>query len=460
MRATPLSQIARAVDGLIVSGDAETNCIGVATDSRSVKTGELFFALKGANFDGHDYIEAAAAQGASGAVVSRPVQIKNRPGFCQIVVADPLAGLQRWAAAYRSAFNLPVVGITGSTGKTSTKDLTAQVLSGSWPVLATPGNRNNELGLPLTLLELNDHHGAAVLEMGMRGRGEIALLCSIARPSCGVITNIGRTHIERLGTVENIAAAKGELLESLKPGQLALLNRDDPYCLALGETARCRVRYFGLSDEAHVTARDLEAIPEGYRFEALLEGKKFSAVVPLWGVHNVVNSLAALAVGFYLGLDPAGMIEALSQAKLSGMRLEPVAGIGGSLLLNDAYNASPASTRAALAALVERRRGRVVAVLGDMLELGEYAASAHHAIGRDAAALGISLLIAVGPLSAQTAAGALEGGMESKNVYWFSTKEEALPFLCGNLQEGDLVLIKASRGMHLETLVASLTAKP
>lgn len=459
METTRVGTIRQAIAGRLVRGRDDLWVSGVSTDSRTVKEGELFFALRGERFDGHDFVQAALLRGAVGAVVSRlPAGLSCSRDYCLILVDDPLAALQRWAKVYRSRFQVVAVGITGSTGKTTTKELVARVLSCRWPTLATRGNFNNEIGLPLTLLELGPEHGALVVEMGMRGPGEIAFLCSLAQPNSGVITNIGLAHVERLGSQENIAAAKGELLESLAPGSLAVLNYDDPFCRRLGKASHCRVRYYGFGDGADVRAQDLTATPQGYTFTALFEGRRVKVFLPLWGRHNVANALAALALGFYHGLEPEAMASALGAVSSPAMRLEPAAGIRGSLLLNDAYNANPTSTKAALAVLAERRGRRAVAVLGDMLELGEYSTAAHREVGAVAADLKIDLLLTVGELAREVAAGALAAGMAADRVHSFATKEEALHFLEKNLQEGDLVLIKASRALHLETLVEALRA--
>jgi UDP-N-acetylmuramoyl-tripeptide--D-alanyl-D-alanine ligase len=457
MEATPVGLISQAVAGRLLSGNPEALATGVSTDSRKVKAGDLFFALRGRRFDGHDFVGEALTRGAVGAVVSRlPANLPDLGDRCLILVEDTLRALQEWARYYRSRFKLVVVGITGSTGKTTTKDLTARVLGCRWPTLASPESFNNEIGLPLTLLQLRSHHQALVVEMGMRGRGQIAFLCSLARPNCGVITNIGPAHLELLGSLENIAAAKGELLESLPSDGLAVLNFDDPYCRRLGESAQCLVRYFGFGEGADVRADGLYPTAHGYQFNAWFEGKAVPVSLPLWGRHNVLNALAAMTLGFYLGIEPALLAEALREARHGGMRLEAVPGIRGTLLINDAYNANPVSVKAALEVLAERRARRAVAVLGDMLELGEFSRRAHYEVGQAAARLGIDTLVAIGRHAADVAGGALEAGMAQEKVRCCATKEEAEALLRQILQEGDLVLVKASRAMGLETLVEAL----
>lgn len=457
MQATTVENIRRAIGGALVCGHGDLRVAGVSTDSRSIKPGELFFALRGERFDGHDFVGAALARGAVGAVVARvPANVAGAREFCLISVPDPLSALQQWAKTYRAQFDLVAVGVTGSTGKTTTKEMVARVLGLRWQTLATPGNFNNEIGLPLTLCQLGPEHGALVVEMGMRGRGEIAFLCSLAQPNSGVITNVGPAHLERLGSLENIAAAKGELLASLAPGSLAVLNYDDPYCRRLGEKSHCTVRYYGFDPGAQVRAREVRPTPQGYACTVLFEGEPVALHLPLWGRHNVANALAALTLGFYLGLAPQAMVQTLAEMRAGGMRLEAIPGPRGSLVLNDAYNANPASTKAALTVLAERRPERAVAVLGDMLELGTYAGPAHREVGEMAAALKIDLLVTIGSLAAEAARAAVAAGMPAHRVHVFATKEEALPFLRENLRAGDLVLVKASRALALEHLVAAL----
>ncbi|MGB9885536.1 MAG: UDP-N-acetylmuramoyl-tripeptide--D-alanyl-D-alanine ligase [Moorellales bacterium] len=461
MQPVAIADLRRVIGAHLIVGSEERPVLGIATDSRNLRPGELFFALPGRRFDGHDFVAEALQRGAAGAVVSRLTSGALPPGdYCLLLVEDTLAALQQWARAYRLRFPVLTVGITGSTGKTTTKDLVAQVLSTRWPTVATRGNFNNEIGLPLTLLELGPEHGALVVEMGMRGPGEIAFLCSLAVPQYGIITNIGPAHIERLGSLENIAAAKGELLAGLGNEGLAVLNYDDLYCRSLGERYPCRVCYFGLGEGAEVRAEQIEVTPQGYRFQVRMAGRTQPVSLPLWGRHNVLNALAALALGQAVGLEPEVMAEALSRARISGMRLEPVPGWGGSLILNDAYNANPASVRSALEVLAERRRGRAIAVLGDMLELGDYGPVAHREVGRTCARLGIDLLVTVGEAAREIAAGALAGGMAPERVHLFASPEPAADFLRSHLREGDLVLVKASRALGLESLVRALQTEP
>ncbi|MBC7105350.1 MAG: UDP-N-acetylmuramoyl-tripeptide--D-alanyl-D-alanine ligase, partial [Firmicutes bacterium] len=363
--------------------------------------------------------------------------------------------LQALAAWWRETCGVPVVGVTGSTGKTTTKDMIAAVLGVRMPVWKTPGNLNNEIGLPLTLLGMEPGAGAAVVEMAMRGEGEIAALCEIARPTAAVLTNIGETHLERLGSVDAIARAKGELLAAIGPGGFAVVHAESPY--AEREAARCRgrVRYFGR--RPGVDFRLVGWRPEGYgtRFTAEVAGREAEFVLPVPGEHNVLNALAAIGVGFEMGLDLPELAEGLRRVTLSAMRLEILRWARGEII-NDAYNANPASTRAALAVLSDLAGGRTrVAVLGDMLELGPRAEAGHREVGQ-AAARHADYLVAVGALSRHTAEGALSAGLEADRVYWCADREEAAGLLRGLLRGDEMVLVKGSRGMRMEEIVAYL----
>ncbi|MGB9791742.1 MAG: UDP-N-acetylmuramoyl-tripeptide--D-alanyl-D-alanine ligase [Thermacetogeniaceae bacterium] len=454
-----LKDVIKAIDGVVVSGNPDVTVQGVAIDSRRIEPGQLFFAFKGNKVDGHDFVGEALRRGAVGAVISKPVAVvTDRP---LIRVQDPYKALQDLARYYRSLFQIPVVGVTGSTGKTTTKELIAGVLGVRFSVLKTSGNYNNELGLPLTVLQLHKGHEVAVLEMAMRGRGEIASLCDISRPLVGVITNIGRTHLELLGTQEAIAEAKGELLESLPPEGCAVLNPKDPWQMKLREKAKSNILYYGDSEECDVRALSVRSLGlSGSVF--LLRTPRGEALcrLPLPGLHNVTNALAAAAVGHWFGLTPAEIAAGLEEVTAAGMRLEIKDGIKGSKIIDDSYNANPDSVKAALnllAQVSEKRRG--IAVLGDMYELGEETVSGHREVGIKAAELEIDCLCTVGKLAREIAYGALGDGMPPDRVHVFDDKSQAIEFLKAFLQEGDLVLIKGSRGMKMEEIVWALTEK-
>ncbi|HBV99007.1 MAG: UDP-N-acetylmuramoylalanyl-D-glutamate--2,6-diaminopimelate ligase [Peptococcaceae bacterium BICA1-7] len=427
----------------------------VCTDSRSVKDQDLFFALRGERSDGHQFAAGAVSAGAAGLVLERPVE-GIPAGVTIFTVKNTLKALQDLAAHNRQRSGVPVVGVTGSSGKTTTKDLIYSVLSSRYNTLKTEGNYNNELGLPLTLLRLDGTYGAAVVEMAMRGPGEIDFLCRIASPDGAVITNIGEAHFERLGSVDNIARAKGEILDHISDRGFAVLHGESPY---IGrEAARClgRVIFFGEDQALDVFARDVEAVDGGNRFIASVMGVEEQFFVPLPGRHNVVNSLSAIAVGMELGLDIKSVRKGLSGASLSAMRLE-IVNLNGVSIINDSYNANPSSARAALQTLAELSGGaRKIAVLGDMLELGEKSEPGHREVGRWACESGVDLLAAVGNLAEYIGAGAREAGMPSSNIQYYSTAPEAARELKKGIRAGDFVLVKGSRGMRMEEFVNSL----
>jgi UDP-N-acetylmuramoyl-tripeptide--D-alanyl-D-alanine ligase len=352
-----------------------------------------------------------------------------------------------------------VVGVTGSTGKTTTKDMVASVLETRLRTLKTAGNFNNEIGLPLTLLALDETCEAAVVEMAMRGPGEIDCLSRIARPDGAVITNIGETHLELLGTVSNIAAAKGELLEHIPPGGFALLNAESPYIRR--EAGRCRgkVIFFSMDSPADITAENIRPEGGGSRFTAVMDGGSHEFFLPVPGRHNVMNALAAIGVGLEMGLTAAEIARGLTAVSLTGMRLEMIEA-GGLKIINDAYNANPASTKAALQVLVEQAGDRrAVAVLGDMLELGQRAAQGHREVGETTAGLGLDYLVAVGGLAAGAADGALAAGMPGDRVFRCEDNAGAVEILDKLLEDGDVVLVKGSRGMRMEQIVQHLKSR-
>ncbi|MGE5508267.1 MAG: UDP-N-acetylmuramoyl-tripeptide--D-alanyl-D-alanine ligase [Chitinophagales bacterium] len=478
MERLSLEELLEATGGEMVQGALGNGFTGVCCDSRTVRPGELFVPLAGERVDGHRFIGAALAAGAAGFLFARgegslwerltalevpwPIQVGERHPFV-VGVDDPLAALQRLAAFYRRRFRIPVVGVTGSVGKTTTKDLIAAVLGVRWRTVATQGNYNNELGLPLTVFRLDATTEAACFELGMRGLGQIAALAAIVQPTVGVVTNVGETHLELLGSKANIARAKGELVEALPGDGVAVLNADDP--LVAGMAARCRGRvcFYGVrvpgaapgGRELDVAAADVQSAGvHGMRFTLEAGGESAEVRLPVPGRHNVSNAVAAAAAGLALGLSLPEVAWGLGQASLTAMRLQLERSPRGFLVINDAYNASPASVRSALALLVESREGgRVVAVLGDMLELGEISPAAHREVGRVAASLGVDRLLGVGPLSRFTVEGARESGLARADAY--QSNAEALAALEG-LSQGDVVLVKGSRGMHMEEVVRGL----
>ncbi|MBI4496455.1 MAG: UDP-N-acetylmuramoyl-tripeptide--D-alanyl-D-alanine ligase [Chloroflexi bacterium] len=431
----------------------------VRIDSRTVGPGDLFIALPGEQSDGHRYLHDAVARGARGVIVvpqRLPAEAGPFPdGVAVFPVRDTLQALQALAACWRSRFTgVQVTGVTGSVGKTSTKEAVAAVIGQRYRVLKNEGNQNNEVGLPLTLLCLDGTQERAVLEMGMYTLGEIALLCELARPSIGVVTNVGPVHLERLGTIERIAQAKRELPERLPAEGVAVLNGDDPRVRAMAQhTPAGRVLYYGLGSGCDVRATDLEpAGLAGFAFRLHWEGQARRVQTRLLGAHHVMTCLAAAAVGFAEGLDWDEVTAGLTAVE-DRVRTQVRPGLGGSTIIDDTYNASPASVLAALDLLRHTETGRRIAVLGDMRELGSYEEEGHREVGRRAAAVA-DWLVAVGERGRTIGEEARRCG--SLRVDWAATNEEAADLLASALGPRDVVLVKGSRGMAMEQVVARL----
>jgi UDP-N-acetylmuramoyl-tripeptide--D-alanyl-D-alanine ligase len=486
MEPVSIGQVTAAMNGRLLQGNPETVVSGIAIDSRGVNPGQLFFAFPGSRADGHWYVGDALSRGAAAAVISRQVPVES--GQPLIMVADPLQALQDLAGYYRRLFPAPVVAVTGSTGKTTTKDLIAGVLATGMRVLKTEGNQNNEIGLPLTLMRLTHDYDAVVLEMAMRGRGEIAALCRISQPQVGVITNIGMTHIERLGSEQAIAEAKGELLEALPLNGCAVLNGEDPWQRQLASKCRSEVIFYGLDggavSAAAVSAQNIVLHGlQGTEFLLRTPLGETPCRLPLLGRHNISNALAAAGVGSRFGLQPEQIAHGLATVSLTGMRQEVKQGIGGSTIIDDTYNASPASVKAALRLLADvtdragteaspgtrvptgvgaaeskpAHRGRAIAVLGNMYELGPETVSGHRAVGEYAATLQIDYLFTVGDLAGEIARAARDAGLPGTRIGVFDDNRGAIAFMRDFVKSGDVVLVKGSRAARMEEIVAPLS---
>jgi UDP-N-acetylmuramoyl-tripeptide--D-alanyl-D-alanine ligase len=447
-----------AVNGRLLAGDPVSTITGVSTDTRTIRPGDLFFALKGENADGHAYVPKAIEAGA-GVVISDESSLPGGTNTIAIKVEDPLWALGDLAKYYRSLFKVRVVGITGSVGKTTTKEMLTAILEQKWKVLKNKANYNNEIGLPLTLFELDRSHEVAVLEMAMRGLGEIQRLASIAKPEIGVITNIGISHIERLGSQGAIADAKAELLGELPPDGVAILNAEDGYFEVIKDKFSGKVVSFGSSKSADVIGARVKCLDEGqYRFVLLISGQgALEVTLPIMGRHNVYNALAAAAAANQLGLDLLAIRAGLETVTPPDMRMEFTQTKDGLAILNDAYNASPASVIAALRTL-QALKGydRKVAVLGDMLELGDYARKAHEDVGRALVESGVKKLIVVGKLAGSIADGAKAAGIPNDAVKSYETSAEAAKKIKSHLRAGDAVLVKGSRAVKMEAIVRAL----
>ncbi|KTE91919.1 UDP-N-acetylmuramoyl-tripeptide--D-alanyl-D-alanine ligase [Desulfitobacterium hafniense] len=472
-----------------LTGDSQVRASGCCIDSRGVKAGEIFFALVGERTDGHDYIEGAWQKGAS-VVIGEKERLEHRrevrvpEGKALIRVESGLAAMQTLAQAWRKELGAKVVAITGSNGKTTTKDMVAAVLSEKYRTHKNSENQNNELGLPMTILKATENTEVLILEMGMRGLGQIAFLCDIACPDIGVITNIGTTHMELLGSQEAIARAKWELIEALPETGSAVLNGEDEWSVKQAEHDSHQTFFYGLEGRFHEPdLRGMNLTPFGIlgtRFQvghrqvghgdrcavpfaevAAEVGQKTCPHVslPLPGEHNVLDALAALSVGILLDVSLEEGCRGLAAMELSRMRLELHQGPEGSTLISDVYNANPTSMKASLQVLKERGGASTLAILGEMYELGEASREGHYEVGQTVAELGISELITVGPLAEEIACGALEKGLSPQRIHSFPDREGAIKKaqeLLADLNQGTWVLIKASRGMKMEEVTRAL----
>jgi UDP-N-acetylmuramoyl-tripeptide--D-alanyl-D-alanine ligase len=417
----------------------EGDVSGFSIDSRTVRPGDLFFAIKGEKLDGHDYVEAAFEKGAAAAVVDRKMAGRT------MQVPDTLRALQDLAAWARSKWNGTVVGVTGSAGKTSTKDAIAELASVKMKVGRTIGNFNNHVGLPLSILRLPDDTQAAVLEVGMNHAGEIRALAEIAKPDIGVVTNIGYAHIENFDSINGIALAKRELIEALPAAGVAVLNADDEYARDFGKVHGGRTVLFGLSPDADVRAEDLHMTETGARFR--VDSVQFESA--LAGVHGVRNILAGIAVAQLFGIATEDLREAvrgLAPGKMRGERFT----YKGITILNDCYNSNPEAARSMLDVLRDIPARRKIAVLGEMLELGRWSENLHRDVGRYAVECGISVLVGIRGAARYMADAAIGAGLAETAAYFFEDPGNAGILLRDIAQEGDAILFKGSRGTRVE----------
>ena len=452
-----VQELVRATHGALIGGDLGVPVTGVSIDSRSLAVGEAFFAIRGYRLDGHAYVRDAAARGASCLVVhALPDEIPLDVPV--ILVDDTTRALGRLALFHRSRFAVPVVAVTGSNGKTTTKEMIAAILAGLGPVLKPEGSFNNQWGLPLTLLRLTPEHRAVALELGASRRGDIAALAEISRPTVGVVTTVSSAHTEFLDSLEGVQREKATLVEAIPPDGRAVLNADDERVMAMAAVSRAPVLTFSTRGGADVS---LVGAPGettgGLAFTLDIGGARRSVSLSFAGRHNVVNALAAAAAGWAVGLSPAQIVRGLEAARPPKGRC--VWRRAGALrILDDTYNANPASVLAALDTLqAVRDARRLVVVLGDMLELGAIGKSAHRTIGRAVAAAGAAEFIATGPLMRLAVEAAREAGLaESHHAPTF---EDTVALLLKRLVPGDAVLVKGSRGMGMERVVDALVAR-
>ncbi len=453
-----LGEVARAAGGTLLDADPGTTVTAVVADSRHVTAGALFVALPGSRTDGARFAPDALAAGAS-AVLARRGAVAAGP---RVEADDALAGLAGVAAELRARSHAKVVGITGSVGKTTTKDLTAAALATRLRTVANAASFNNELGLPLTLARLRPDTEALVVELGARGPGHIATLARLARPEVGVVLNVGEAHIGVFGSRQAIAKAKAELVEALPADGVAVLAADDPLVAAMAERTAARVVSFGLGMGSDIRAEDVELDEAGRaRFRLRTPAGDAAVALPAMGEHLVANALAAAAAAWVVGLGPEEVAAGLAGARLSPMRMQVARRADGITVINDAYNANPTSMAAALKALAAAGRGggRTVAVLGEMAELGEAAAGEHDRLGRLAARLGIDRLVGVGELGEVLVRAARMEGMWPEEATAVADADAAVAAVSAALAPGDVVLVKASRVVALERVAERLLEK-
>ena len=455
-----IEAVIQATGGTLISGTPGMDCAGIAIDSRTISKDQIFVAIVGESHDGHRYIKDVVDKGVRALVVAGDrierldVRQLAEKGIACVRVTDTTVALGDLARFNRHRDPLHVVGVTGSNGKTSTRRLLTEVVGRKFTTLATRGNLNNHIGLPLTLLQRGPDHRAAVLEMGMNHAGEIAYLGAIAEPDVGVITNVGPAHLEGLGSLENIARAKGELLEAIRPAGTAVLNADDHRVAALAEGLTCRVMRFGTAKAADVRAEDLRPNDTGLAFTLVTPAGSTIVELMTPALVMVANALAAAATGVVLGIGLEEIREGLAafvpQAGRMGIRRPG----GGLCLIDDTYNANPASMAAAIDTLARLAQGRrTIAVLGDMLELGDAAEALHREIGRHVGRTGIDRLYVTGDFAGVVADGARAAQMAAGHIV-VGTKDAISEQLVRQLDKNDMILVKGSRGMAMETVVA------
>ena len=441
--------LSRAAEFMQATGEFDPAAVaaGYSIDSRTLQPGELFFAVRGERLDGHDYVEAALASGAIAAVVEG----QQLPRFASktrlLAVDDSLVALQRLGAAVRRLWGKPLIGVTGSAGKTTTKEAIAHVLGTRHRVLKSQGNLNNHFGMPLQLLKLEPEHEIAVIEMGMSHAGEITALAKLAAPDCGVVTMVAPVHLEFFESIAAIARAKYELIESLHAGGIAVLNADDEYVSQFGRDFHGRVVTFGLHKPAEVSAQNIQSRgPLGSAFDIVAEGERATASLPLLGEHNIYNALAAVAVGLQYGVPLATAAESLASLSAGDKRGE-ILHIAGATVINDCYNSNPKALDSMVRSLAKIPAQRRIVVAGEMLELGPAAEALHRNAGVHMAQAGIDAVLGVRGLAQAIVEGAKTAGMRAEFV---PTPEEAGEWMRREVRPGDVVLMKASRGVRLE----------
>lgn len=456
--ALTLAEVAAAIGAPPPAPDSgDTLLTGISTDTRTIQPGSLFVALKGEKFDGHDYIVQAIGAGAVAVVADH-----NAPAFVPVLVPaskNTTTALGDIALAVRKKFTGPVIGITGSVGKTTTKELTATLLETMFSVAKSGANFNNEIGVPKTIFEAPDTATAWILEMGMRGAGQIAELARIGQPTVGIITGIGLSHIELLGSRQGIANAKGELFEALPSDGISIYPTTDDFAQTLANKSRGRVLTVGLDAKADVVASEIVRHENGWRFTINSPWGTQKAFLPSAGRFNIQNALLGIAAGGALGIPLDALAKALLRFEAPSMRLEELKAACGATVIADCYNAAPDSMVGALQTLAETPisgNGKRIAVLGEMKELGRFAEEAHKMVGRVAAKLKLDMLVLVGEQTTHLSAAAIAEGFNRDNVFYFDKTDKAAEAIAFIAQQGDVILAKGSRAMELEKVVKAL----
>ena len=456
-----VEDIIRECNGKLICGDGNTICENYCRDSRIVKLGDVYIGIKGENFNGSNFYKEALEKGAIGCIL-QDVEISNddiekyKDKFI-IIVDNVVNAIQKLAAYKRSLYDIPVIGVTGSVGKTSTKDIIASVMSRKYKTLKTEGNYNNEIGLPLTILKLKDHE-AAVIEMGMSAFGEISLLTKIAKPTTAVITIIGSSHIGELGSRENILKAKLEILEGLDTKGSLIVNNDNDLLYKWNKENNDNHKHitYGIENKSMLMAQNIKVEKESSSFEINYYGKTYSVVVPVGGQHFIYNSLCAICVGLEYGIDLEEIIKGISDFKLTKRRMEVIKNTNNVTIINDSYNASYESMKAALEYINKIEARKKIAVLGDVLELGEFSKQMHENVGEEVVKNNIDILVTVGTEAKYISNKAIKLGMNSKDVYHFDNNDDASDLIKQIANDGDIVLVKASNGMHFDEIVQEI----
>ena len=456
MKKITVDDILRICNGKLVCGSKEIECKHFERDTRNVKFGDVYIGIKGENFDGNTLYEKAFEQGASVAIVSgiNPNAYKDKT---IIIVEDTIKALQQIAEYKRNLYDIPVIAVTGSVGKTSTKDIVASVMAQKYKVLKTQGNLNNHIGLPITILQLEDHE-AIVVEMGMNHFGEIRTLTNIAHPTMCIISNIGTSHIGNLGSRENILKAKLEILEGAKENAPVIVNNDNDLLnkWAKEEKDKYNIRTYGIKEKSDLIAKNIRSFEDKSLFDIDINGKTYEVTVPVGGNHFVYNALAAICVGIENGIEIEDIITGIKKFELTKKRMEVIKSkLTGATIINDTYNASYDSMKAGLEYLNSVSGNRKIAILGDMLELGEYEKKMHEKVGEEVAKNNIDILITIGNASKNIANMARKLNPEIE-IHEYSKNQEALEYAKENFKEGDIVLIKASNAMKLSEIAEDL----